>query len=753
MKKRLLNASCLAGCVQVVIALFPGGAALGEETEKPEMWLDEIVVTAQKREQSLQDVPISVSVFGGPAIAKQNITELGDYFDLTPNIAAVNLGSLIDNQVSVRGVSNIGGAQNVVGFFVDEFNVAPLVENATYDQRLIDVERLEVLRGPQGTLFGRNASGGAISITTKKPSSEFGGYVTAGYSSFKTKLVKAAVNVPVSDTVFVRVNGFLEDSAGFLKNEGPSDATNDYTSYAVRGAVRFQPSEELTVDLALSHQDHEQGFMNSVPTGIQGDTLASLGFPIFTLDAGYFPENNDTIQTDRGRDIKAETTMATARVQYDFENVTLVSVTGIIDHDATINGEADQSGLDLWNDENYIKLNSWSTELRLQTGNDTGFNWLLGGVYAEDKNETLDRRPFSPTFFSTFFGVTVPEGTIVTPINDLETFDVTSFGLFGELSWTGLDDRLTVSAGLRWQHDEVASTFYALRNAVFPPFTAVPQDEAGEASFDSFMPRLTANYAVSDEVSIYGTVSKGAKPGGFNLATVTFPDLGLPETFDSESLWNYEVGMKAVLADRKVLLNLAAFYIDWSKIQVSSFFFDPVTFDSGVVTQNGAEASSKGFEADIAIRPVEGLEFKAAIGYQDSTFGDFPDAIIDSTGNTADASGNRLPLAPEWTYNASAEYNWFMFQDAEAFVRLEYIYRDSVFTDNEARATPPDFVGAYDYLNLRAGFDVGQIRVLAYIENLTGSDYTTGYLPPNSITGVLATVNPRRIGVSVTYDF
>lgn len=739
---RVLTASCLAGC-----------AALAQGSDAAEATFEEIVVTAQKREQSLEDVPMSVSVFGGAAIERQNISDLGDYFDLTPNIAAVNTGSLLDNDVSVRGVSNIGGAQNVVGFFVDEFNVAPLVENATYDQRLLDVERIEVLRGPQGTLFGRNASGGAVSITSVKPSADFGGYVTLGYSSFDTKLLKAAVNVPVTDTLFVRLNGFTELSDGFLENEGPSDATNDYDSIAVRGAVRYLPNDALTIDLAASHQDHEQGFLNSVPTGIQGDTLKSLGFPVFALDAGYFPENTDTIQTDRGRDIDAETTMATARIEYDFGDISLVSVTGLIDHDATVAGEADHSGLDLWNDDNTIALDSWSTELRLQTAHYSGFNWLLGAVYAEDENVVYERRPFSPTFFGTFFGITVPEDTVVTPINDREEFEVTSYGVFGELSWTGLEDRLTASTGLRWQYDDVASSFFSLRNAVFPPFTAVPQNQAGKASFTSLMPRFTANYELSDGMNIYGLVAKGSKPGGFNLATVTFPGLGLPETFDSEDLWNYEVGLKGALADRKVLFNLSVFYIDWSKIQVSSFFFNPDTFDSGIVTQNGADASSKGFEADFRLMPLPGLELHGAIGYQASEFGDFPEAIINSTGATMDASGNRLPLAPEWTYNAAVEYGWPMFDYAQAFARLEYIYRDSVFTDNESRAVAPDFVPSYDYLNLRVGLDLGRVRFLGYVENLLAEDYTTGYLPPNSITGVLATVNPRRIGVTATYEF
>lgn len=751
-KYRVLKTSCLLGCAHVS-AMVLSATGWAQEATEAEFSFEEIVVTAQKREQSVQDVPISVSVFAGADIERNNISTLGDYFDLAPNIAFTNTGSLLDNEVSVRGVSNIGGAQNVVGFFVDEFNVAPLVENATYDQRLVDLERIEVLRGPQSTLFGRNASGGAISITSVKPSAELGGYVTGGYSSFNTQLYKASVNVPLTETLFVRVNGFAEFSDGFLKNEGPSDATNDYTSLAVRGALRYQPNDALTLDVAVSHQDHEQGFMNSVPTGIQGDTLASLGFPVFTLEAGYFPDNTDTIQTDRGRDIDAETTIATARLQYDFEDISLVSVTGLIDHNTTVEGEADQSGIDLWNDDNSIELDSWSTELRLQTGRNSGFNWLVGAVYAEDENVVSERRPFSPTFFSTFFGVTVPEGTVVTPINDLEGFEVTSYGVFGELSWTGLDDRLTVSGGLRWQNDDVASTFFALRNAVFPPFTAVPQDQAGDASFDSIMPRFTANYAVSDELNLYGLVAKGSKPGGFNLATVTFPDIGLPETFDSEELWNYEIGVKAALADRRFLFNLAAFYIDWNKIQVSSFFFDPDTFASGIVTQNGAEASSKGIEADFTALPFEGLKLQAGIGYQDSQFGSFPDAIIDSTGNTADASGNRLPLAPEWSYNASAEYYWEVGNNGEAFLRLEYVYRDSVFTDNESRSVAPDFVPSYDYMNLRSGVDFGTVRVIAYIENLVGENYTTGYLPPNSITGVLATVNPRRFGATITYNF
>ncbi|MEO9599508.1 TonB-dependent receptor [Parasphingorhabdus sp.] len=716
-----------------------------------------IVVTAQRREQSVLDVPISVAIFDTEMIERQNLDEIGDYFDLTPNVAFVNEGSKLSNNVSIRGISNIGGTQNVVGFYVDEFNVAPVVENATFDQQLVDVARIEVLRGPQSTLFGRNASGGAISITTVKPSADFGGHVSAGYERFNTFRLSGAVNVPLSDTVFARFNGYVEDSAGFLKNEGPSSGTNDHTSYAFRGALRFQPDDRLTVDITGSHQHHEQGFLNSVPTGIQGDTLAALGFPIFTLDAGFFPDNRNTIQTDRNRDIDAETSIFTGRVQYDLDNFSIISVTGYIDHHSTTNGEADQSGLDLWNDESFADLESWSTELRLQSNETTGLNWMLGGVYAEDSSTRFQRRPFSIAFFRDLLGLPAaalpPAGTEITPINDLLTADVTSFGMFGEVSWTSPDSALTVSAGLRWQHDKVATSFFAERNAVFPPFTAVPQSQAGEASFDNFLPRFAANYEIADDINIYATVSRGGKPGGFNLATTTFPNLGLPSTFDSETLWNYEVGVKLASPDNRVRLDASLFLIDWTDIQVSSFFIDPATFASGTVTQNGAEATSKGIEVSLMVEPVDGLVLESSFGYQNSRFGSFPNAIIDSTGTTADASGNRLPLAPELSASVSAQYNHSFSSGSDAFLRLEYVFRDSLFTDNESRVAAPDFVDEYDYVNLRVGFDIGSFEMLAFVENVFDENYVTGYFTPNSITGVLATVNPRRYGISGTFRF
>lgn len=719
--------------------------------------LEEVMVTAQRREQSLQDVPIAASVFDTQRLQRQEIEGLKDFVELSPNVGFANLGSPFDSEVTIRGISNLGGVLNVVGFYIDEFNVAPTAENATFDQRLLDVERVEVLRGPQGTLFGRNVTGGAVNITTQKPGDSFDGYVSGSFGRFDTWQTRAMVNVPVSESLSLRLNGFFESGDGFLDNEGPSDATNDYETQGLRAALRFTPTEDFTWDLSVSYLDHEQNFLNSVPTGQLNDSFTAFGLTRFPLEAGFYPENQDTIQTDRPLEIAGDTLTFINRIEKRFDDFSLVSISGYIDHESTVVGEADHTGFDLYSDDRYETLESWSTELRLQSDHDAGWNWMLGAIYAKDENDNLFFRPFQTGWYRIIIGlpgepgVDFPAAGAIGPINDRLTLKVTTYGAFGELSWTGLDQRLTLSAGLRYAYDEIDESSVRNRFNAFPPFNSVFAAEAGSADFTDILPRLTANYDLTETANVYASIAKGGKPGGFNRGSQDVP--GAPRSYDSEELWNYEVGLKGRYFGGRLSANLALFYMEWKDIQVSSFFIDPVTFASTQLTLNGPEATSEGVELDFALAPFEGFRIEGAVGYNDATFEDFPNAIISETGETGDVSGNQLPGSAEWTGNVAAQYDFGVGEGWQAWLRAEWIYRDEIFRDVENRRAAQDFVPDYDYANLRAGLSKGPWRFIGSVENVLDDVYTTGLLGEESFTGVLATVNPRLWRIQATYRF
>ncbi|MEM1113344.1 MAG: TonB-dependent receptor [Pseudomonadota bacterium] len=747
--------SALAAAVFSALHMQP---TLAQGPSETSFGLEEVVVTAQRRTQSLQDVPISANVFDAATIERQNIENLADYLDLTPNIAAVNTGNRLRNEVGLRGISNIGGAQNVVGFYVDEFNVAPVSENATYDQQLIDVERIEVLRGPQSTLFGRNAAAGAISITSQKPSDELEGRISARAANFDTYEVNGAINVPITDTVAIRLNGYYEEGGGFLDNEGPSNATNDYDEHGLRGILRWTPNDRFTADLSLSRSEFEQGFNNAVPTGELLPFLEEVGFELYPVEAGYWPDNDDTIQSNIPLKSEGETTIATARLQYDFDSFSLISVTGYIDHESSEFGEADHTELELYFDSLEETLESWSTEIRLQSSGDSSINWQVGAVYAEDENTGFALREFQQDFY--FFaiplilGADLPESLLpdrpIFIVNDRDETMVTSYGIFGEVSWTGFDDKLTLAAGLRWQHDDIEESLIFERDDPFPPYGSLAAASSGDADFDEWMPRFTATYFLNDDVNFYGSAAVGSKPGGYNLGVDNFPSA--PETYDSETLTSYEVGMKGFFLNQRLRLNAALFYLEWEDIQVNSFFLDEETLAATSLTQNAAEAESKGIEIEAVALLTESLQWRVNAGYNDATFTDFPDAIIGETGEVADVSGNRLPFAPEYSFSSILAYE-FSLGEFDNFVQLEYVYRDEVFETVDNVENLSDYIEDYEYWNLRAGFANADFSVVAYVENLTDENYVSGFRSAESLSGTLAVVNPRRYGVRLTYNF
>ena len=710
--------------------------------------LEEIVVSAQKRVESLKDVPISISVFSGEEIERSRIESLQDYMQQTPNVSFNNGGTPASFELGIRGVSNIGGASNVFGVYVDEFNVAPGSINATFDQRLLDVERLEVLRGPQGTFFGRNVSGGAINITTRKPQDRFEAQVLAEIANHDSYLARGSLNLPLSDgRLLMRTSAYGESYGGFLKNDGPSNATNDREQYGARVALRFLPTDGVTADLSVSYTSLEQGFPNFVPSGTLDSVLASFGLQPFPLQAGFYPDNVDHIETDLGRRTAADTLIASGRLEFAGEGFSVVSVTGYIDSETTFKGESDYTAYDMYFDDSYNNLDSWSTELRAQSTTQAPWQWMIGAIYAKDDIDVFVNRSFGPDWFHVLLGL--PQGFPIPPnvsvINDLRTQNISTYGLFGELSWMGLADRLKLSLSGRWQRDEIEQSYYAPRQSPFPPFPATLDDFSGDASFSNFMPRIAATFKLTDQVTAYGVVAKGVKPGGYNLGSEEVP--GSPPTYNEEDLWNYEVGLKGDFFERRLRLDLAAFLMDWDQIQVGQFFFDPDTLSGVDLTANGTSAQSKGFELGLALAATSRLRFSASVGYTDATFDDFRNAIVGANGQTADVTGNMLPLSSKWTANADVEYRHPVAPSTDLFAKVEYVYRGDTYDDIQNRDVDGELIPAYHVWNLRVGMERDRYSVIAFMDNVTNDDYLSGWLADSSLSGVLAVVNPRSFGV------
>ena len=785
--------------------------------------LEEVVVTAQRREQNLQDVPISVTAFSGAALARSNIRSASEYLSLTPNVSFTEDGQTGARGVgiSVRGIGTLVSGENAfintIGIYIDEFSVVS-VPNQVANPELPDMERIEILRGPQGTYFGRNAVGGALNLVTKRPTDEFEGQVNFGYETYSGDNtgwnVGGTVNVPMSENFRVRAVGKYEDSDGYVDNicasgqnraNCPGAVENNAPLTGAKGSghktsflrvsADWDISDRTSVKTTFFNTDEDQGTDENVPSGVMDlDSTDTFGFgTAVDPGTGVWPKNQDKLSHDLQEETNNQSTVAIVNVAHELNDaMTIKWVSGIID--AKLDRYFDNDlvgGMDALARTNQYDGRSWSTELRLEIREDQ-YDLVVGGMYAQDEQNQDNNVAVSTNATATISGVGVlppfPAGLGLA--KNTKSFDVESQALFADLTWH-LNDRLDVGVGARYTQDKVENSVrsFGIRPTCGPPgspgcsvgqffggFINAPRPEsAGDEDFDDLTPRFLVSYQLNDDVNLYGTISKGYKAGGSSVGNNTNQN-GSPAfqvKFNEETLWNYEVGFKSELMDKRVRLNGSAFYLEWSDLQMEAFrFLTPGDLSSNFEqTINIEDAEAKGIELEMQALLTDCFTLSGAIGWLDTEITSDTQAQI-TGGFVVGLKGLELPKAPELSANAAAEYR-FPVGDAEGWVRLEFVHRDSQYSDIEGltnkqtrgpspnsgvvRAMPygefPYRSPSFDVWNLRAGVDMEHWVVNAYVQNLGEEDYYTGTQENFGVSGIRLRPHPRIIGGSVAYKF
>lgn len=735
--------------------------------QSDDLALEEIFVTAQRRVQTLFEVPVSITAFTADMIQRANMTEAKDYIAMAPNITFTEDGEVGNRgfNVSIRGVSDVDlgevSAANSIGYYLDEFNIG-IVSRGVINPQLLDVERIEVLRGPQGTYFGRNAVGGALNLTTKKPDENFYAEVGAGYERFDTINAFGILNVPVSDKVFARFVASYEESDGLVENINPMGAPNSGFEFVnLRGAVRFVPTDRLTMDLSVWYSD-ENGLADAtVPSGVLDlDTKSIFGDDFVPVDTtGFFPENQRFFDHDADEINENSSVIVNARIVYEFDNFSFHSVTGYLD--TKNNRVFDQDNIF---SDTIVRTNdnsswSFSQELRLQSTGTNTVDWTVGALFARDRVNTFssiqagsERSIIHPNLGTQVFLLPpIPQGFRINENSREQTYG--SYAVFGDVNWHVTED-LTLIAGGRYTHDT-----FDLGVTGFIGFENLQPDVFGSTSFDDFSPRVGFNYDVTDSAMVFGVISKGYKAGG--LDRLFFNGGTRAEAFDSEKMWNYELGVKARFLDDRVSVSASAFYLDWSGLQVQSNFL-AIPGDIGsaeTLTLNAEGANNFGFEMDVVAAITSELTLSAGFGFIDSEFDNFPDAVL-SGGAIVDVTGQALPRTPRTSWNIALDYVKDITETMDGFVRIEANGQSSVRADIEAVAAPilglPDFpyrVPAFQVVNLRTGIEADTFTVNAYIENVLGEDYYTSTTENFGLSGIRVRPHPRIYGVRFTYKF
>ncbi|MEJ8566216.1 TonB-dependent receptor [Elongatibacter sediminis] len=743
------------------LGLTPVNAPAQDATD--DLVLEEVTVTAQRREESLQDVPISISAYSHEDLERTRIGSAADYLVKTPNVgfSEDGEGGSRSINVSIRGVSNITldgvATANSIGYYIDELSVGAVAQG-TVNPQLQDMERIEVLRGPQGTYYGRNAVGGAINITTVKPGPEqyFEGTVKIG--SFDTYGAEAIFNVPFSDTFMARGVFAYEESDTPIENVNPLGNDPFYEYLTGRLSFRILPSDDVTIDLSITRTDEDEGGDIAVPSGVVDlDTGSIFGLgPHDAIDSGqgFYPDTDDRIDRDTIERNDKSFTIINGRVAWDLGKATLKSVTGYID--SSFDREADLDGIPFTfgplplRRVNDYGGTSWSQELRLMSSDDSKYSWTLGAFYVDDDLDRINQIQIMPD--------DAPSGDPEGFINsDQMNFRFKSAALFGEATMP-FNDSIDVTIGARWSRDKVTTSMI--------DFNLGPEKVSGSKTFEDFSPRVVVRH-MTDVSTFYGSVSKGYKAGGVDVAS---QQQLFPLPFESEDLWSYELGFKTQFAGGRANLSAAVFYNDWSDFQVqTNRLADPNDISSGVsATQNAEEASSRGAEIEFTALLAEELIWAVNLGYIDSEFDDYRDAVLrgqtNGNDNIIDVSGQPLPRSPEWTANTWLQYD-FDLGNWASFVRAEVTYTDDQYSDIEAIGSLvgetvfgdpfnlpafPYQIDSYTLVNLYAGMETDRFRIRAYAKNLLDEQYYNGTADNFGAAGIRLRPHFRELGVSFT---
>ena len=664
------------GLVSAILVLPVANA---QESSDESGVLEEITVTAQRREESLMDVPISITSFSEETITQNNMKGASDYLFATPNVSFTEAQREGPKGVSIamRGISDLQSegervsASTAFGINVDEFNTGTAARG-TPNPPLYDVARIEVLRGPQGTYFGRNATGGAINVTMNQPGNEFFGQIDLGAGSFSTYEVSGIVNLPVTDTFFLRASMQNERSGGQVKNVSPlgDGGTSSYSNTNLRVAARWEITDQFSADLSVNGINEHADMANTVAIGIQGRFGSDLDDPLYTCGLATTVKDKACRDTTGFTDLDDQ--VYNLRLTYEGDAIGVKSITGRTKSTMDQLFDLDQSGRPWVDRKNDYEAESVSQEFRVFNTNADRFEWTLGAIAYKDElianNDILIRDFLGPWMA----GDSANQNTI--------TMDRKGWAVFGDVTWH-ISDAWSISLGGRYSDDEeeqLWTNVYAGcgNRAEGDPLAAGcelrPDQQIGslpvidgrisggrraqtDGTFASnsgtdFSPRLAINWAINDEWTTYGVLSQGYKAPGARAN----PDSGGENSsvYDKEKLTNLEFGVKATINDGRTRVNAAVFSMVWDDFQTTireTFCRNPdgslrpqegnencefVPLDR---IQNAEEASAKGVEISVETLVADNWRFGISYGYLDAKYEDFQNAIIG--GEVTDISG------------------------------------------------------------------------------------------------------------------
>ena len=793
--------------ISLLVSTALNSPCLFAQQEQEAGMLEEVIVTAEKRPANVQDIGIAISAFSGEKLERMKVDDAQDIqFDI-PN--AVLTGN---DRWTIRGIGN-----NALSSTAD--NGTPVVSNGAFvggaaQNEFYDIERIEVLRGPQGTLWGRNTTGGVINVITKKPDAELGGNIYLELGNYSTIKTRGAFNWPITDTVGQRFAFYYLNRDGYTENLSTGNDIDDRNQWAVRSTTVFDFTDSTTGTLILDYYDEDSSrarenkrmckapgpdstfIYGCLPNELAFDSPSTTNgrnllqnllsiFPFYPQGEGIYdgapnPEDLRKVAADFDPTYVADEFIATFNLTQAFDQHTLTWLTGYSKSSAEANTDYDNADLpfrflapvtyNMSRDETVttdrlLTTDSFtsnskvlSSELRLVSNRGFGFNYTAGLFYYDRENTDGGYFFWHPGLelpAKLLFGLP-PESWFLSAETPLSK--VKSWAAFGE-SYFDLNEKTKLTVGLRYTDEEKYIKTRTILLAPPPPYFEQTKDWqkwTGKIGIDYY-----PDISWTDDTLLYATISSGYKGGGMNVGNEISPD------FDPEELTAYEIGTKNQLFNNQLRANLTAFYYDYADLQLAQ------RIAASAITTN-ADATVWGVEAEFNWAPTENWLLDLNLAYLDTEIGDFittdasnplqdpmtaqPGQIQDNpdTPNTeVNLVGNELPHAPPFSVKFGAQYTWYLNKwDAEA--RLDYFYQDDYFS--REFNTVNDALGSWDTLNLllRLRSGSGHWVLEAFVKNLQDNDNITNSIIEDGLVGAYRNVRvlePRTYGITMQYLF
>ena len=709
--------------------------------------LEEVIVTATKRVEGMQDVPIAISVVSGERIEQQGIRNLEELALYLPAVHIAQSGG--QNQVFIRGIGsgNNTGFEQSVGTFVDGvyFGRARNSQAA-----FLDLQRVEVLKGPQSTLFGKNTVAGAINITSQRPTDELEGYVEGSYNTeTEGYTTTAAVSGPLTDTLRGRLVGKYYDEEGYYDNSDPAGEDPTREDKVVRTWLDWDATDSLTFSLKAEYGEfNKEGrhdkIVKSTPTA---DFLLGFGpDPDFAKSVGFNDKQSSSNRPGKDVEDNTDNTIVQLDFNYQMDNHSLKSITAWTEYDTDLCTDGDYATTHFADQCKTEDHEQFTQEFILSSELGGKFEYLVG-VYYQDAslkattNTGLLISAIPPIEAGVFnllepvLGFTPPSGFADSEVFSNFDQDTTTWSAFTQVDYD-ITERLRIRAGIRYSDDDkdvsndqfitnVGGTEPNPINTVILGPAAfnfrVPYDYKLNRGEDHTTGSINLQYDIGDDIMVYATWANGYKAGGFDESN----GLDISREFEDESVDHYEIGAKMELWDNRVRLNLSAFETSFDDLQVSAF--ETATF----VVTNAGEATSSGVEADITVAATEDLTLYGALTWLDSEYDSYEDAACTIEQQIAgglapcrqDLSGSPLQFAPDWSGNLGFNYNFAVTADTNLVFNADAFYSDEILVapDND----PVGVQDSYWKINARIAWeaDDGQWMVAVLGKNL--NDETT----------------------------